>query len=201
MSQARMIRVMIADDHDLLRGGIAMLLQTYPDIKLIGEASNGIDAVELSNRLRPDVILMDLRMPEMDGTAATRLIRQQCPNTQVVVLSSYADEELVQSALSAGAISYLVKSCSIELLINAIHDAIEGKATLSRQRRAAPANTTVYADQPGTRSSQPDGAGVKQQPDCRTAHHQPFDSQEACQQCADQASHHQPHRGSGNCGT
>jgi NarL family two-component system response regulator LiaR len=137
MSQARMIRVIIADDHDLLRSGIAMLLQTYPDIKLIGEASNGIDAVELGHRLRPDVVLMDLRMPEMDGTTATRLLRQQCPNTQVIILSSYVDEELVQSALSAGAISYLVKNCSIDMLIGAIHDAVDGKATLSREAAQA----------------------------------------------------------------
>jgi NarL family two-component system response regulator LiaR len=142
MSQARMIRVMLVDDHDLLRGGIALLLQNYPDIRLIGEASNGVDAVALSSRLRPDVILMDLKMPEMDGTTATRLIRQQCPATQIVILSSYVDEDLVQTALSAGAISYLVKSCSIETLIAAIHDAAEGKAMLAREAAQALVNAT-----------------------------------------------------------
>lgn len=137
MTQTRMIRVMIADDHDLLRSGIAMLLQTHPDIKLIGEATNGIDAVELTGRLRPDVILMDVRMPEMDGITATRMIRQQYPTAQVVVLTSYTDESLVQAALSAGAISYLGKSCSVDMLIGAIHDAVEGKATLSREAAQA----------------------------------------------------------------
>ncbi len=142
MSQARMIRVMIADDHDLLRSGIAMLLQAYPDIKLIGEATNGIDAVELTNRLRPDVVLMDARMPEMDGVSAVRLIRQHCPTTQVIVLTSHADETLVQAALSAGAISYLGKSCSVDMLINAIYDAAEGKATLSREAAQALVSAT-----------------------------------------------------------
>lgn len=140
MVQARTIRVLIADDHDMLRSGLAVFIETCHDIKLVGEAANGLEAIEVCSQVQPDVILMDLLMPEMDGITATRLIRQQFPNIKVVALTSYTDEALVQAALNAGVISYLVKSISIDALGDAIRDAYAGKATLAREATQALVN-------------------------------------------------------------
>jgi NarL family two-component system response regulator LiaR len=125
------IRVLIVDDHPMVRRGLATFLQVYDDLELAGEAAGGQEAIQLCARLQPDVVLMDMAMPEMDGATATRLIRKQSPTIRVVMLTSFKDEILVQSALQAGAIGYLLKDVSADELARAIRAAHAGRATLS----------------------------------------------------------------------
>lgn len=131
------IRVVIADDHDLLRYGLATFMETCGDIQLVGQASTGLEAIELCARLKPDVVLMDLVMPEMDGQTATQIIRQKHPHTQVIILTSFEDEERVYAAIQAGAISYLLKNLSMEAVAAAIRAAFLGKSTLSQEATQA----------------------------------------------------------------
>ncbi len=125
------IRVMIVDDHDMVRSGLEVFLETCDDLILVGQASNGEEAVQICQELEPDVILMDLIMPGMDGVAATRVIRQNFPQAQIIALTSFKEKELVQEALQAGAIGYLLKNISIDELADAVHAAYEGKSTLA----------------------------------------------------------------------
>ena len=125
------IRVMIVDDHAMVRRGLATFLKVFDDLELAGEAESGQAAIELCARLQPDVVLMDMVMPDMDGAAATRLIRKQSESIQVIALTSFKEEILVQSALQAGAIGYLLKDISAEELARAIRAAHVGRATLS----------------------------------------------------------------------
>ena len=125
------IRVMLVDDHTVVRSGLSAFLLAYEDLELVGEASGGEEAVQLCDKLNPDVILMDLVMPGMDGAAATRAIRKKCPNIQVIALTSFKEQELVQGALQAGAIGYLLKNVSAEDLANAIRSAYVGRPTLA----------------------------------------------------------------------
>src|SRR5512142_2473642 len=110
MSPAAQIRVMVVDDHGMVRRGIIAYLKSNADIQVVGEAGNGREAVELCEQVQPDVILMDLTMPEMDGVTATRAIKQKWHNVQVIVLTSFPEKALVQDAVQAGAISYLLKN-------------------------------------------------------------------------------------------
>ena len=126
----RDIRVMIVDDHQMVREGLKVLLSTCGDIRVVGEAADGLDAVEECRRLEPDVVLMDVMMPVMDGAAATAAITAACPGTRVIALTSFVDPEYVQLALDAGAISYLLKDARPEVLTQAIHDAVEGRGTI-----------------------------------------------------------------------
>lgn len=153
MVQTKTIRVIIADDHDMLRSGLSVFVETCQDIELVGEAANGSEAIQLCSQVQPDVILMDLLMPEMDGITATRLIRQQFPDVKVIALTSYTDEALVQAALNAGAISYLLKSISIDALADAIRDAYAGKTTLAREAMQALVNATQRPPAPVYRLS------------------------------------------------
>ncbi|MFC2037798.1 SpoIIE family protein phosphatase, partial [Chloroflexota bacterium] len=125
------IRVVIVDDHDMVRRGLAAILRINADLLLVGEANDGRGALEVCEQTRPDVILMDLVMPEMDGATATRAIREQCPHVQVLVLTSYKEKELVEGALEAGAIGYLLKNVSAEELADAIRQAHAGRPTLA----------------------------------------------------------------------
>jgi NarL family two-component system response regulator LiaR len=122
---------MIVDDHGMVRRGLATILKVKPDLELVGEASSGQEAVQVCEQARPDVILMDLVMPEMGGAEATRLIRQQCPEVQVIALTSFQEKELVREALQAGAIGYLLKNVSAEDLAAAIREAHAGRSTLA----------------------------------------------------------------------
>lgn len=124
------ITVLLVDDHELVRQGAAGFLNTQAGIQVIGEAENGIQAVKLVRELIPDVVLMDLVMPEMDGVEATRRIRQTSPRTQVIVLTSYHQDEHIFPALKAGAISYLLKDIKSSELVDAIRLAAEGEASL-----------------------------------------------------------------------
>ena len=125
------IRVLIVDDHTMVRRGLATFLKVFDDLELAGEAESGQAAVELCARLQPDVVLMDMVMPDMDGAAATRLIHKQSESIRVIALTSFKEEILVQGALQAGAIGYLLKDVSADELAHAIRAAHAGRATLS----------------------------------------------------------------------
>ena len=131
MSDSVPIRVMLVDDHEMVRSGLVLFLSAYDDLALVGQAVSGEEALRLCAQVHPDVILMDLVMPAMDGVTAIRRIRAQDPNVQVIALTSFAERELVQQALSAGAIGYLLKNITIDELASAIHAAHKGKPTLA----------------------------------------------------------------------
>jgi two-component system, NarL family, response regulator LiaR len=145
MNPSQPIRVMLVDDHTMVRRGLAIFLKVFDDLELAGEADNGEAAIELCGQVLPDVILMDLMMPGMDGVAATRLIRQQFSTVKVVALTSFKEQELVQNALQAGAIGYLLKDVSADELARAIRAAHMGRATLSPEAAQALVNA---ANQP-----------------------------------------------------
>lgn len=125
-----MIRVLIADDHAVVRTGLDQLLSTEGDIELVGAAANGAEAVELAAQLRPDVVLMDLGMPVLDGAGATRRITAEVPSVRVVVLTSFADDRHIAEALDAGAIGYVLKHADPDELIGAVRAAAAGDAPL-----------------------------------------------------------------------
>ncbi|TML92854.1 MAG: response regulator transcription factor [Actinobacteria bacterium] len=125
-----MIRVVIADDQRVVRDGLTMLVGLIDDFEVVGAASDGAEAVDLARDTRPDVVLMDLRMPEMDGTEATHQIRSSLPETQVLVLTTYADDESLFPALQAGASGYLTKDASAEEIESAIRAVASGRTHL-----------------------------------------------------------------------
>jgi len=131
MAENEKIRVMLVDDHAVVRSGLSAFLLAYDDLELVGEASSGEEALKLCEVKHPDVILMDLVMPGMDGAEATGLIRQQYPQVQVVALTSFKEGDLVEGAIKAGAISYLLKDVSADELAEAIRAAAEGTPTLA----------------------------------------------------------------------
>jgi NarL family two-component system response regulator LiaR len=142
------VRVMIVDDHAVVRSGLSAFLMAYDDLEFVGEASGGLEAVRKCPELRPDVVLMDLVMPEVDGSEATRLIRAACPHVQVIALTSYKEEELVQGALRAGAISYLLKNVSAEELAQAIRGAYAGRSTLAPEAAQVLIRATTHPAEP-----------------------------------------------------
>ncbi len=127
------IRVMLVDDHTVVRSGLSAILLVYDDLELVGEASNGDEAIRRCEQVQPDVILMDLVMPGMDGTDATREIKKRFPSIQVIALTSFKERALVQGVLKAGAIGYLLKNVSAEELANAIRSAHAGSPTLAAE--------------------------------------------------------------------
>jgi DNA-binding NarL/FixJ family response regulator len=124
------IRVIIADDQTAVREGLAMLVGLIDDIEVVGTASNGDEAVHLASNLRPEVVLMDLRMPGLDGTGATRQIREALPDTRVLVLTTYADNDSLFPALEAGARGYLTKDANAEEIERAIRAVADGRTHL-----------------------------------------------------------------------
>lgn len=127
------ISIMLVDDHQMIRIGLSAFLNTQPDIDVIAEASSGQDAIKQLEKIVPDVILMDLIMPEMGGVEATRRIKQISPNTHVIILTSHHDDKHIFPAIRAGAISYLLKDVDPDDLADAIRKANRGEATLSPQ--------------------------------------------------------------------
>jgi DNA-binding NarL/FixJ family response regulator len=125
-----MIRVLLVDDHRLVRAGLSSLLQSTPDVTVVGEAADGAAAVELAAKADIDVILMDLSMPVLDGVEATRRILQSKPETRVVVLSSFSEQSRVREAIAAGATGYVLKDCSPDELLAAVRSAAAGHAPL-----------------------------------------------------------------------
>ena len=136
------IRVMVVDDHAMVRRGLATFLKVFDDLELAGEADSGHAAIQLCAQLQPDVVLMDMVMPDMDGATTTRLIRKQSPSVQVLALTSFKEETLVQSALQAGAIGYLLKDVSADELAQAIRAAHAGRSTLSPEAAQALVHAT-----------------------------------------------------------
>lgn len=127
------IRIMVADDHEVVRIGLTTLLGAFVELDIVGEATDGQAAVEMCETLLPDVVLMDMNMPVMDGIEATRMIHQRHPQIKVIALTAITQEELVQRALRAGATGYVLKNVSPDELIHAIHSAVAGQITLSAQ--------------------------------------------------------------------
>ncbi|MDM8518476.1 response regulator transcription factor [Anaerolineales bacterium HSG6] len=125
------IRVMIVDDHAVVRSGLSTFLLAFDDLDLVGEASNGIEALQKCAIVKPDVILMDIVMPKMDGPTATKAIRKKYPHIQIVALTSFKEDDLMYQVLEAGAIGYLLKNVAIDELANAIRAAHAGQSTLA----------------------------------------------------------------------
>jgi DNA-binding NarL/FixJ family response regulator len=121
------IRILIVDDQALFREALATLLSAQPDIEVVAEAANGDEALRMAVLQRPDIILMDLRMPVLDGVSATRRLHEQMPDCRVIVLTTFDDDELVFEGLRAGAVGYLLKDVSSEKLFEAIHSAARGE--------------------------------------------------------------------------
>lgn len=133
MTGTTLIRVMIVDDHGMVRRGLAAYLKNEDDLELVGEARDGQEALKVCEKVRPDVVLMDLIMPELGGVAATHLIRKRWPDVQVIALTSFKDKDLVRNALEAGAISYLLKNVSGDDLAGAIRAAHAGRSILASE--------------------------------------------------------------------
>jgi NarL family two-component system response regulator LiaR len=140
---------MIVDDHTMVRRGLATILKVFDDLLLVGEAENGAEAIKLCGEAQPDVILMDMVMPDMDGATTTRVIRQQFPQVQIIALTSFKEGNLVKNALEAGAIAYLLKDVSADDLARAIRAAHSGRATLSPEAAQAFVETSNLPPVPG----------------------------------------------------
>ena len=143
------IRIMLVDDHTMVRRGLATFLKVFDDMKLVGEAESGEAAIQLCAEASPDVILMDMSMPDMDGAATTRIIRKQHPEIQVIALTSFKEGKLIKDALEAGAIGYLLKDISADDLARAIRAAHAGRATLSPEAAQALVETANLPPAPG----------------------------------------------------
>lgn len=140
------IRVVLVDDHHMVRKGLAFIINGFDDLDLVGEAASGIEAIRLCDEVRPDVVLMDLVMPEMSGIDAIRAIRISHPETQMIALTSFDNDDLVHGALQAGAIGYLMKNATVDDLVEAIRNAHRGRATLGWE---ATQSLVKSANQPG----------------------------------------------------
>lgn len=149
MTAAKHIRVMIVDDHAVVRGGLKFFLLGFDDLELAGEAEDGEEALRLCDQLHPDVILMDMMMPGIDGAAATQAIRQRYPQVQVIALTSFKEQDLVQRALQAGAIGYLLKDVQALELAEAIRAAHAGRPTLAPEATQALIQAATQPPQPG----------------------------------------------------
>ena len=148
MNTPQKIRVMLVDDHNVVRSGLATFLKAYDDLELVGEARNGLEAVDICRQKKPDVILMDLMMPEMDGIAATRAILAETPDIKIIAMTSFEEEQLVKGVLAAGAISYLLKNVTSDELARAIREAVSGRSTLSPEAASALVHATRPTNQP-----------------------------------------------------
>jgi two-component system, NarL family, response regulator LiaR len=141
---------MIADDHPVVRDGLKNMLLVFDDLELVGEAANGRAAVAMCQKDSPDVILMDILMPDMDGIVATRTILQQCPQVKIIILTSYPEDDLVQESLEAGAMGYLIKDMPIDALADAIRAANAGQTTLAPQATQALIHAKTAPPGPGS---------------------------------------------------
>ena len=125
------IRILLVDDHTILRDGIRLLLESEPDMTVVGEAEDGRTAVKLTCQLKPDVVLMDIAMPLLNGLEATRQIKHDCPHAKVLILTMHENEEYIRQALASGAMGYILKDAAARELLNAIHAVHRGEAILS----------------------------------------------------------------------
>jgi NarL family two-component system response regulator LiaR len=148
MNTPQKIQVMLVDDHNVVRSGLTAFLRAHSDLELMGEAKNGLEALNLCHQKKPDVILMDLMMPVMDGIAATQAILAEYPDIKIIAMTSFEEEELVHGVLAAGAISYLLKNVTSEELAKAIRDAFSGRSTLAPEAARALIQATRPMKQP-----------------------------------------------------
>jgi len=148
MNTSQMIRVMLVDDHNVVRSGLATFMRAFDDLELVGEAKNGLEAIHLCHQKKPDVILMDLMMPEMDGISATEAILVDYPDIKIIAMTSFEDTELVKGVLAAGAISYLLKNVTADELAKAIREAVSGRSTLSPEAARVLVQATRPTKQP-----------------------------------------------------
>lgn len=147
-TQMMPIRVMVVDDQPVVRSGLAAFLESFSDLQMVAEAGDGARAIRLCARYQPDVILMDLAMPVMDGAEATRQIRKNFPHIQVIALTSFKDDDLIQRVLQAGAIGYLLKHIEAEALADAIRAAYNGRPTLSSEVTEALIRKAIHLSEP-----------------------------------------------------
>lgn len=143
MNDVNTISVLIVDDHDMVRKGLRVLLENFDDLSIAGEAADGEAAFDLCRKQHVDVVLMDMIMPRMDGIEATQRIRQNCPDTQVIALTSYDDDKNVTEAFKVGAIGYLIKNVTGDDLANAVRRARQGQSTLSPEAAQALISATT----------------------------------------------------------
>jgi DNA-binding NarL/FixJ family response regulator len=144
------VRIVVADDHDVVRQGLRMFLGLDPELEIVGEAANGAEAVALARELQPDVVVMDLLMPVMDGITATAAIRHDVPDTEVLALTSVLEDASVTGAIRAGAIGYLLKNTQADELCRAIHAAAAGQVQLSPDAAARLLREVRAPDSPET---------------------------------------------------
>jgi two-component system, NarL family, response regulator LiaR len=149
MNENDIIRVMIVDDHNMVRDGLKVFMSVYSDLEMVAEADSGEEALRLCDRMRPDVILMDLKLKKMDGIAATRAIRERHPDIQIIALTSFADKDKVKAVMDAGAIGYLLKDIEADDLARAIRSAHLGKMTLSSEATDALVQSVTDPYPPG----------------------------------------------------
>jgi two-component system, NarL family, response regulator LiaR len=142
------IRVMVVDDHELVRSGLEAILDVIDDFELVAQAESGEEAISLCEKLRPDVVLMDLVMPRMDGATATREILRRCPGTKILALTSFSDPTMIQEVLKAGAIGCLLKNVTCDELASAIRRAHEGSATLAPEAAGVLIHAVVTPPEP-----------------------------------------------------
>ncbi len=149
MTESAPIRVMLVDDHAVVRSGLVAFLAAFDDLELVAEAGTGEEAVRVCAEARPDVVLMDLVMPGMDGAAATKAIRDRHPHVQVIALTSFKERDLVEGVLQAGAIGYLLKNVSADELADAIRAAYAGRPTLAPEAARALIQSACEPQAPG----------------------------------------------------
>ncbi len=137
MKKEKIIKILVVDDHSITREGIKTLLSIYDDLMYIGEAANGQEAVEACKKLRPDVVLMDMDMPILDGVSATKTIKAENKDVKILALTSFADKKLIRDAIQAGASGYIVKNISPAELADAIRSSFNGKIALSPEATEA----------------------------------------------------------------
>jgi NarL family two-component system response regulator LiaR len=143
------IRILLVDDHAVVRSGLSKFLLVNKDMELVAEASDGAEAIQLAGLRKPDVVLMDLMMPGIDGISATREIHQKYPQIKVIALTSFSEQNMVQGALQAGAVGYLQKNVTAAELANAIRSAYAGRMTLSPEAAQALAESVTQSHLPG----------------------------------------------------
>ena len=149
MTESESIRVIIVDDHTVVRSGLGAVLDTSEGLELVGEAGDGEEAIKICERLQPDVVLMDLQMPKMDGVEATRLIHDKWPQIHIIALTSYKEKEYVEGVLKAGATSYLLKNVSADELVSAINKVVLDQPSLSPEAAQVLIQTVNDPSRPG----------------------------------------------------
>ncbi len=150
MTMLKPIRVLIDDDHIVVRSGLGAVLAVSDDMSLVGEAGDGEEAIQLCERLQPDVILMDLVMPKMDGIAATKSIHERWPKVRIIALTSFKEREYVEGVLKAGATSYLLKNVSADELVSSIRRAMAGQPSLSPEAAQVLIQKAIEPPLPGS---------------------------------------------------